>query len=384
MTRYTKLGSRREVPAKPDSPVPAAEATHSSLSASAPAASSSVTSSANPSASDASAASASDASTSTPTPAAAAAATAPSAAQEPKPKTKEQLLKRAKLLKLKAKKAKTPEAKKKFLKQAWDLEKESDALSYPKQSQNGSKRPHDDSAGGRGVKRSRPAEEAGEAETEANPWKRMFKEQQATAMDKSEARRLKRIEERAAKTKCFACRGLGHEARDCPKALDAESNRLAEGGDKGKDEKAGITGRETVGICFRCGSTQHTLAKCRKQAPKVGEELPFATCFVCGKRGHLSSKCPNNNGRGVYPEGGCCKLCSSVDHLARDCPLALSRQDKLGNNAAVETAGLIDAAAPASNPEEDHFHTLARNRRDVDQHNPKVENQGKKNKVVVF
>jgi zinc finger CCHC domain-containing protein 9 len=33
----------------------------------------------------------------------------------------------------------------------------------------------------------------------------------------------------------------------------------------------------------------------------------------------LLLKCPDNP-RGLYPNGGACKNCSSVEHYARDCP----------------------------------------------------------------
>ncbi len=56
-----------------------------------------------------------------------------------------------------------------------------------------------------------------------------------------------------------------------------------------------MIGRDAVGICFRCGSTEHTLSRCRKPALK-NDELPYATCFICHSKGHLSSKCPNNAG----------------------------------------------------------------------------------------
>ena len=35
--------------------------------------------------------------------------------------------------------------------------------------------------------------------------------------------------------------------------------------------------------------------------------------------GHLSMSCPDNP-RGLYPDGGCCPLCRSVEHLKNDCP----------------------------------------------------------------
>jgi hypothetical protein len=40
---------------------------------------------------------------------------------------------------------------------------------------------------------------------------------------------------------------------------------------------------------------------------------------VCGETGHLSKSCPRNE-RGVYVNGGECKICKAKDHLVKDCP----------------------------------------------------------------
>ena len=76
-----------------------------------------------------------------------------------------------------------------------------------------------------------------------------------------------------------------------------------------------------MGICYRCGSRKHRLSACREKAPDPSNPLPFASCFVCSGNGHLSSQCPENKEKGVYPNGGCCKLCGETDHLARNCKL---------------------------------------------------------------
>lgn len=97
---------------------------------------------------------------------------------------------------------------------------------------------------------------------------------------------------------CFHCRMPGHGMADCPKLLE--------------DNEQG------TGVCFKCGSTEHSSHDCTAKLP-AGSEFAFAKCFVCGEQGHISKTCPDNP-RGLYPNGGCCKLCGSVDHFQRDCP----------------------------------------------------------------
>ncbi|KAH9998511.1 hypothetical protein BJV74DRAFT_204110 [Russula compacta] len=128
----------------------------------------------------------------------------------------------------------------------------------------------------------------------------------------TEARRQKRIAERHAHTTCFACREVGHSAKDCPSIVpDADRDRYGGTTTETKPKTGGI-----VGICYRCGSRKHNLARCRRPA-QPDNPLPFASCFVCSGRGHLASTCPQNQGKGVYPNGGSCKLCRETTHLAR-------------------------------------------------------------------
>jgi len=108
---------------------------------------------------------------------------------------------------------------------------------------------------------------------------------------------------------CFHCRKKGHSAMNCPESGSSASVAM--------DSK----------ICYKCGSTEHSLAACPKRKKKrkqqVGgyndEELPYATCFVCGEMGHLASQCEQNT-KGVFVSGGACRECGEKDHIAADCP----------------------------------------------------------------
>lgn len=55
-----------------------------------------------------------------------------------------------------------------------------------------------------------------------------------------------------------------------------------------------------TGICFKCGSTEHTHFECKVVR---GMDYNFATCFICKEQGHIAKQCPDNQ-RGLYPKGG--------------------------------------------------------------------------------
>lgn len=61
-----------------------------------------------------------------------------------------------------------------------------------------------------------------------------------TASSASEARRLKRIEQKLSETTCFACREKGHPARDCPKANQG-----------GEDQVGRHKTSVSIGLCYR-------------------------------------------------------------------------------------------------------------------------------------
>lgn len=82
------------------------------------------------------------------------------------------------------------------------------------------------------------------------------------------------------------------------------------------------------------GKDGHNLKRCPK--PLVNGGLGFAVCFICKGTGHVSSKCPQNT-HGIYPKGGCCKVCGDVWHLAKDCPDKGTAKDR---KASAEAKGI--------------------------------------------
>ncbi|KLO11729.1 hypothetical protein SCHPADRAFT_830574, partial [Schizopora paradoxa] len=173
----------------------------------------------------------------------------------------------------------------------------------------------------------------------------------------SEQRRLQRIGERQANTTCFACREKGHAAKDCPtaKELIKGYDDAALEGEEGQHQKKSAV--PLTGICYRCGSSKHSLSRCRKPENSA-DPLPFASCFVCSGKGHLASKCPQNKSKGVYPNGGSCKLCGETSHLARDCELR--KQEKLQTTVILGTGDAVGA-------DEDDFHSIKRTTAQIDQ-----------------
>lgn len=115
---------------------------------------------------------------------------------------------------------------------------------------------------------------------------------------KTQNRRTKDIEQRkkrrARKKVCLKCREPGHLLADCPNKNEID-------GDK----------------CFKCGQADHKSSECKAKVGK--DEYPFAQCYICKEEGHLASKCPDNP-KGLYPHGGGCKFCGSVEHFRKDCP----------------------------------------------------------------
>jgi len=110
---------------------------------------------------------------------------------------------------------------------------------------------------------------------------------------KKERRRAENYETRKRNTTCFSCRKTGHRIADCPDKVKTQG----------------------VGVCFKCGSADHTQDLCMSG----NTTQTHAHCFICSEKGHLARECPKNE-KGLYPKGGGCTICDSNKHLVKDCP----------------------------------------------------------------
>lgn len=140
------------------------------------------------------------------------------------------------------------------------------------------------------------------------------REMRTKGLPRSEIKRAMKLERRRAeknlarerKKLCFNCRQSGHNLSECPNL------------DKSQQVEFG------TGICFKCGSTEHTHFECKVVRD---DQYKFAQCFICKEQGHIARQCPDNN-RGLYPKGGACKVCGDVTHLKKDCPKFQMQQEQ--------------------------------------------------------
>lgn len=79
---------------------------------------------------------------------------------------------------------------------------------------------------------------------------------------KLERRRAEKAFARIKRKQCFHCRKAGHNLSECPE-LSKESEN---------------TGAPSSGICFKCGSTEHTHFMCKVVK---SQDYKFAQCFIC-------------------------------------------------------------------------------------------------------
>lgn len=127
---------------------------------------------------------------------------------------------------------------------------------------------------------------------------------EVVAIMKRERRKAEKALARERKKVCFHCRNSGHILSECP--------------------ELGSSSESGTGICFKCGSTEHTHFQCQVIR---SQDFRFAECFVCKEQGHIARQCPDNP-RGLYPKGGACKVCGDVTHLKKDCPDLIKEKEQ--------------------------------------------------------
>ena len=145
---------------------------------------------------------------------------------------------------------------------------------------------------------------------------------------KRERRRAEKSLARNKKLVCFNCREPGHVLADCP---STEKIRM-------EDMPA------AAGHCFKCGSLEHSSKDCKSKL-KRENAYRFAVCFICKQEGHLAKACPDNP-KGLYPNGGGCVFCGSVEHLKRDCPRKVEKDVKQGVR-----VGMMDSQSLEDEPQ---------------------------------
>jgi len=133
---------------------------------------------------------------------------------------------------------------------------------------------------------------------------------------KKERRSCENELNRMKKKVCLNCRQEGHWLAQCPRANSS--------GVKETKEKKEL--KPNSGLCFKCGSLDHTSKDCKSKL-KGENAFRFAVCFICNEEGHLAKACPDNP-KGLYPKGGGCIFCGSVEHLKRDCPRKVEKDSR--------------------------------------------------------
>jgi zinc finger CCHC domain-containing protein 9 len=183
---------------------------------------------------------------------------------------------------------------------------------------------------------------------------------------------------------CFQCRQKGHTVQFCALVNIDDSNDATKNSTKVKKHSV----KPVVNACcYKCGSMEHSLAKCPKRVPGKSEkedtDLPFATCFICQRKGHLASQCSQNE-HGIYVNGGQCKHCSSIYHRAFNCPNKRKNQSASGgvDKGSPRMDGIIDTFDASELLEEEDTGTFSESMKEKEDRG--TASATKKKRVVNF
>ena len=110
------------------------------------------------------------------------------------------------------------------------------------------------------------------------------------------------------KKPCLLCRSTDHVLKDCPKNKDKHNIEVEE-------------------ILLQLWGY---LTPCSKMLgrQRLEMDLRLLLALYVILVGHLSSQCDQTK-NGIYPNGGCCRVCGENTHLAKNCP---SKNKKLQAN----------------------------------------------------
>lgn len=133
-----------------------------------------------------------------------------------------------------------------------------------------------------------------------------------------EEKRLKRIKEKEKAQICNFCGSKGHQASDCPCSIsNSKFGACSKCGssDHVASDCKGTRLESAKTVCTHCNQRGHQGDSCRLMSNSFESDR----CPICHELGHQMKSCPDNP-RSIYPVGGSCSQCGSVEHKSAHCP----------------------------------------------------------------